>query len=123
MNAGTEALLDEVEDLKPVAEISIDPLRGKFMCGQKGLPTGIRCAVLVDARGEFLANLCRCGRSLLPVRGLGCLQIFAANLLFNERLADQLIERALAGESALPGAAGSSTDRRISSSISLARMA
>jgi hypothetical protein len=59
----------------------------------------------VDTGGEFLANLNEAGAHFVVGRidGLG---VFAANLLLDEGLTDELIERAPGSESTLSGAAG-----------------
>jgi hypothetical protein len=44
LNSLAEALLDEAQDFKPIAEIGFDPLRGKTMRGKKRLPSGVGAA-------------------------------------------------------------------------------
>ncbi len=76
----------------------------------------------MNAGGHFLANLRQPGIDL-GLRRLGCLRVLLANLLLDERAADQLLQGALARENAQAAPAGSRTESRISSSTSLARMA
>ena len=101
VNAGPETQLDEAQNLKPVAQVGIDPLRGQIVRGQESPPSGIGGAVLADTGGEFLAYLCET-RIHFVRRGLRGLCFLAANLLLDEGAADQLIECAPAVENALP---------------------
>ena len=117
-----EALFDEAQNLDAVAQIGFDALRGQAVRGQKCLPSRIRGAVLANAGGQFLANLHEPGIDL-GLRRLNGLRVLLANLLLDQRAADQLVQRALPGEIAESAAAGVEHRSRISSSTSLARMA
>jgi hypothetical protein len=98
-------LLDEAKDLKPEAEIGIDTLGGEIVLEEEGHPTGVRGAVLVNAGGEFLADFYQAGVDF-GVGRLDGLGVFAANLLLNEGLANELVECAFGGEVTLSGTAG-----------------
>jgi hypothetical protein len=100
LNSLAEALLDEAQDFKPIAEIGFDPLRGKTMRGKKRLPSGICRAILTDAGGELLANLVEASVDFIR-RRLDRLHVFLANLQLYEGAADQLLERTLGRERAL----------------------
>ena len=122
LNALPEALLNEAQNLQPVAEIGLDALRSEPMRREKRLPSRIGGAVLADADGQFRADLMQARIDFL-LRGLDGFDVLLADLLLDERAADQLIERLLPGDLDLAGRVlGSRTERRISSSRSLARM-
>jgi len=57
------------------------------------------------------------------LRRLDCLGVFLPDLLLNERASDELVEARSRVRAPRPPRPGSSTDRRISSSMSLERMA
>ena len=80
VDAGAEALLDEAENFKPVAEVGLDALGGEVVRGEEGLPSVVGGAVLADAGGEFLADFGEAGVDFVWA-GLGGLRVFAANLL------------------------------------------
>ena len=103
LNALAESLLDEAEDLDPVAEICLDALRGQPVGGQKRLPAGVAGAVAMHAGGKLLAKLGGAGADFV-LRGLDGLDVFLADLLLDQGAADQLLERPLPGERAVtPG--------------------
>jgi len=91
VNTLAETLLDEGEDFKTVTEIGVDTLGGKSVSGEEGLPSVVGGAVLADAGGEFLADFREAHGDFFG-RRQGCLGVFAANLLFDEGAADELIE-------------------------------
>ena len=53
LNALPESLLNEAQNLQPVAEIGLDALRREPMRREKCLPSRIGGAVLADADGQF----------------------------------------------------------------------
>ena len=75
------------------------------MRGQKGLPPLVRGAVEANAGGQLLTNL-RQASVNLGLRRFGGLRVFLANLLLDERAADQLVEGALPAEDAEAALAG-----------------
>ena len=104
-DAGAEALLDEAEDFKPEAKIGIHTIGGEIVHDEESHPSGVRGAVLVNAGRKFLTDFCQACVDF-GVGGRDCLDVFAANLLLNEGLADELVECSLWGEVALSGADG-----------------
>jgi len=104
-DAGAETLLDEAEYFKPESEIGIDAFGGEIVLDEECYPSVVGGAVLVNTGGEFLADFCQTGVYFVVGR-LNGLSVFAANLLLNEGLADELLECAFGGQVPLSSAAG-----------------
>ncbi len=105
VDAGPEALLNETENLKAVAQVSFNALGGEIVRGEETFPTVVGGAVFANAGGEFLADLGEAYGDFAGL-GLGGLLVFPANLLLNQSAADELVERSRARERA-----HASTDR------------
>ena len=105
MNSLTEALLDETKNLQPVAQIAYHAFGGESVRVQKCLPAIFRSAIVLEASGDFAAHLLEPGIDL-GLRRRNGLGIFLADLLLNQRAADQLIEGLAASEIAQSGATG-----------------
>src|SRR5580698_10764805 len=58
-DALAEALLDEVQNLQPVAEIGLDARGGEMVRGEKVFPARVGRAALADAGGELVAELAK----------------------------------------------------------------
>ena len=121
LNALPEALLNEAQNLQPVAEIGLDALGREPMRSQKSIPSRIGGAVLADADGQFRADLMQARIDLL-LRGLDGFDVLLADLLLDQGPADQLLKRLLPRDLDLDDRGGIENESRISSSRSLARM-
>ena len=104
-NALTEPHLDKAENFKPEAHVALYAILGQSVSVQERLPTCVRGTFHVDACGQFLAYLKQPGGDLIR-RGFGGLRVLLADLLLDERTADQLFQRAPPREHSKPGLAG-----------------
>jgi hypothetical protein len=102
VNALAETLLDEGENFKAVAEVGVDALGGEIVGGEEGLPSVVGGAVLADAGRELLADFSDAGGNFFG-RWLVCLGVFAADLLLDQRTADELVKGVAASEDAEAG--------------------